>query len=110
MSGDKITYRDFREYQSLFKLAPAFLLERFARKNKNIVMKFRPQILAHLSNLDELQRKKLDLILRTEVAELQAIMKEAYLNTKVNQYKVLSNPKYRQFIEINLRELEKLLK
>ena len=109
MSEDKITYNDVRDYESLFRLAPSFLLERFARKNKNIVSKFKPHILSHLSNLNEQQKRKLDLILTMDVAELQAIMEEAYMKTKIKQYGILANPKYGEFIEKNLNELRKLV-
>ena len=109
MSDDKINYNDGREYESFFRLAPSFLLEAFARKNSNIVLKFKPQILANMSKLDERQKKKLDLILNTDIGELQSIMKEAYAKTRIKQYKVLANPKYHAFIEENLNELRKLM-
>ena len=109
MDDDKITYNDVREYESLFKLAPSFLLERFARKNSNIVSKFQSQIMSHLRNLNEVQKKKLDIIVNSDVHELQAIMMEAYKKTKVKQYKILANPKYKEFIELNLNEIKKLI-
>ena len=109
MSDEKIDYRDVREYESLFKLAPSFLLETFARRNSNLVLKFKSQIMSHINNLDETQRKKLDIILQTEIVELQAVMKEAYLKTRIKQYKILANPRYKDFIEKNLNEIRKLL-
>ena len=109
MSDEKLSYMDVREYESLFKLAPPFLLERFAKKNSNIVLKFKSQILSHINNLSEEQKDKLDLILRTEIIELQALMNEAYLRTRIKQYKILANPKYKKFIEDNLNELRKLI-
>lgn len=109
MSDDRISYRDVREYEDLFNLAPAFILEMFAKKNTNIVLKFQSQIMNHISNLDEVQKKKLDLILMTDIAELQSIMMETYKKTKMKQYKVLANPKYREFIEKNFNELRKMV-
>lgn len=109
MSEDKISFNDVREYESFFRMAPSFLLEAFARKNSNIVLKFKSQILAQLSNLDERQKKKLDLILSTDISELQAIMNEAYVKTKIKQYRVLADPKYHAFIEKNFNELRKLM-
>ncbi len=109
MSDDRISYRDVREYEDLFNLAPAFILEMFAKKNTNIVLKFQSQIMNHISNLDEEQKRKLDLILMTDIAELQSIMMETYKKTKMKQYKILANPKYREFIEKNFNELRKLV-
>lgn len=106
---DKITYEDVKEYESLFKMAPSFLLERFARKNTNFVLKFQSQIQSHLNNLNPDQKDKMDLILRTDVLTLQHIMHEAYLKSKIKQYKILANPKYRQFVESNLAELRKMI-
>jgi hypothetical protein len=109
MSGDKITFEDVREYESLFKLAPAFLLERFAKRNANIVRKFQSHIASHLSKLDDDQKNKLEIILNTQTHELQAIMAEAYRKTKVKQYNVLANPKYADFIEKNIDEIRKMV-
>ena len=106
---DKITYDDVKEYESIFKMAPSFLLERFARKNTNFVLKFQSQIQSHLNSLNQDQMNKLDLILRTDVLTLQHIMHEAYLKSKIKQYKILANPKYRQFVESNLAELRKMI-
>lgn len=109
MSGKKITYADVREYEKLFTLAPAFLMERFAKRNSNIVLKFKSQIKSHLANLNEDQKNKLDIILKTETDELQKIMVEAYSKTNIKQYKILANPKYKEFIENNLGEIRKLV-
>ena len=106
---DKITYEDVREYEGLFKLAPSFLLERFARKNSNLALKFKPQIESHINNLDEKQKNQLNIILHTPTEELQAIMAEAYRKTGLKQYKILADPKYRGFVESNIDEIKKLV-
>ena len=82
---DEITYEDVMEYEKLFVMAPSFLLERFAKRNK------------------------LDIILKTPTSELQEIMNEAYIKTNIKQYKILANPKYEDFIENNLDEIRKLI-
>ena len=109
MSDDKISYKDVRDYEELFNLAPAFILEAFAKKNSNIVLKFQSQIMKHISNLDEEQKRKLDSILKTDIEVLQSIMMEAYKKTRKKQYKVLGNPKYHEFIEKNFNELRKMV-
>ena len=38
---EKITYDDVVEYNYLFTFAPSFLLERMAKKNSNLVKKFK---------------------------------------------------------------------
>ena len=107
--SDKITYKDVIEYEKLFTRVPSFVLERFARKNSNLVLKFKGQVESHLHKLNDKQRKKLDIILNTEVSELQRILDEAYDRTNVKQYKILADPEYRNFIESNLDEIKKII-
>lgn len=108
MGEDRIGYDDVREYEHLFKLAPSFLLERFAKKEKNVVSKFKSQVESHLNNLSDAQKEKLEIILSTDVGQLQEVMAEAYRKTEIKQYKILANPKYRGFVELNLREVKKI--
>ena len=110
MDGENITYSDIEGYERMFSLAPAFLLERFAKRNTNVVLKFESQIKNHIAGLNDNQMNKIDTILNTDIGELQAVMAEAYQHSGKKQYKILANPKYKEFVEINLKELEKLLK
>ena len=106
---DKISYDDLKEYQHLFTLAPSFVLKRMAKKNSNLVAKFRQSIESHLSKLDDEQKIKLDLILNSDVDDLQSLLAEAYLKTKMKQYEILADPKYKDFIELNINELKKII-
>ena len=109
MTSEKITYNDVLEYEKLFALAPPFLLERFAKKNSNLVSKFKSQIQSHIANLTTEQKEKLNLILSADINDLQAILNEAYEYSHKKQYKILANPKYKSFIESNLNEIKKLI-
>ena len=109
MGENEITYDDILEYESLFSLAPSFLLERFARRNSNLVLKFKPTIKSHLDNLDDIQKQKLDIILDNDVGQLQSLMREAYQKTNKKQFKILSDSNYRHFIELNLDEIRKMI-
>ena len=106
MCEEKITYADVEEYQDLFTLAPSFLLETFAKRNTNLVLMFKSIIKSYMDSLTEIQKEKLDIILSTDIDELQSIMNEAYQRTKIKQYKVLANPDYRSFIKDNLDEIK----
>lgn len=108
MSEKRITYEDVKEYENLFSLIPPLLLKRFARKNTNLVLKFQTQIKKYLSELSDNQKNKLEILLNTEIDELQSLMEEAYQKSNKKQYKIFANPKNRQFIENNLNELHKL--
>lgn len=110
MENNRITYMDVEEYQSLFTLAPAFLLEGFARANTNLASKFRPVLQSYMDNLTDIQKQKLDIILSSDTDELQSVMKEAYIRTDIKQYDILANPNYKQFITDNLDEIRDMIK
>ena len=109
MSEEKITYDDVRQYEKFFTLTPSFLLERWAKKNTNLVSKFESKIESFLNRMDDNKRNKLHAVLNSDIDELQLIMKEAHERTNKKQYKILANPKYKQFIEENLKEIEKMV-
>ena len=109
MMDGRITYDNVKEYERIFTLAPSFLRESFARKNSNLVLKFKSATQSYMIDLTDEQRNKLNVVLNSPVEDLQAIMDEAYLKTGIKQYKILANPKYRQFIEDNFDELRKML-
>ena len=106
---DKITYEDIERYQKLFALAPAFLLERMAKKNSNLVLKFHSRIVKHLEKLTNHEREMLNIILNSDIDDLQKMMEDAYEKSNMKQYKILSNPTYREFVELNINELRKIL-
>lgn len=109
MTEDKITFEDVMQYEELFALAPSFLLERMIRKNSNLVQKFNGPVNSYLNNLTPDERHKLDIILDSDVSELQAIMEESYRRTHKRQFKLLARPNATPFIEKNLDELKKIV-
>lgn len=107
--SDKITYGDVKEYEKFFMLTPPFLLERFAKKNTNLVSKFKSKAENYMNNMSDNQKAKLDIVLNSDIEELQSIMAEAFEKSNKKQYKILANPKYREFIELNLNEVRKMV-
>ena len=107
--SEEITCDDVLEYQHFLKLAPPFLLGRMAKKNSNLVSKFESKVKSYLDNLSDNQRKKLDIVLNTDTDELQVIMDEAYRKSNKKQYKILADPKNKEFIELNIGELRKMV-
>lgn len=106
---DNLTYKDVKEYEHLLTLAPPFLLKRMAKKNSNLVSKFRPKVQSYLNSLDENHKKKLDILLVTDVDDLQELLGEAYSESNKKQYKILADPKNKEFIELNLNELREMV-
>lgn len=106
---EKITYEDVEEYKSLFTLAPPFILEGFAKKNSNLIGKFKSGVENYLDDLNDEERKKLNMILASDIDYLQEVMAEAYEKTEIKQFQILSNPSYKEFIEINFEELRNMI-
>lgn len=109
MSENKITYDDLKEYESLFTMAPSFVLGTMIKRNSNLVSKFNNQIKSNLEKLNDKQKKQLDIILSSDIDELQELMKVAFSKTNKKQYKQLANPNAKEFIKLNLDEIRKLL-
>ena len=109
MEKEKITYEDVHEYASLFTIAPAILLESFAKRGTNLVLKFKPAIESQIEKLTDIQKEKLEAILSMDTEELQNVMQEAYEKTNLRQYAVLAKPEYRQFIKDNLDEIRNMI-
>lgn len=107
--SEKLSYEDVKPYEKLFTAMPAFLLERFAKRNSNFVLKFKSKVESFIAGLDENQKKKMDIVLSSDIDDLQAVMAEAYEKTNIKQYKILANPKYKEFIRINLDEVHKMI-
>ncbi|WP_296883622.1 hypothetical protein [uncultured Methanobrevibacter sp.] len=106
---ERISVDDVLQYQHLITKAPSFLLGRMAKKKSNLVSKFKSPVQSYLARLNDDQRNKLHIVLNSEVEDLQALMAEAYKKTKIKQYKILSDPKHKEFIEFNLDELRKII-
>ena len=101
---ERISYDDLKEHEHLFTLAPSFVLKRMARKNSNLVDKFKSTIESHLNKLNDEQKRKLHVIVNSDVDDLQELLRQAHENTRIKQYEILANPKYKEFIELNLMD------
>ena len=104
-----ITCEDVLQYEHLASMVPAFVLQRMAKRNSNLVSKFESKIKPRLENLSEDHKNKLNFALNSNVSDLQKIMDEAFKRTDKKQFEILANPDNAEFIEINLDELRKLL-
>jgi vacuolar-type H+-ATPase subunit E/Vma4 len=105
----ELTCDDVLEYQNLLKMAPLFILKRMARKKSNLVKKFEPKVKSYVDNLDSNHQEKLNILLNSNIDDLQALMDEAYKKSNNKQFKILADPKNKEFIHINLEELKKLV-
>lgn len=105
----EITVDDVLEYEHLLKFIPSFLLKRMAKKKSNLVKKFQSKVEDYLGKINDGQKEKLDIALATPVEDLQVLMGEAYKKSGKKHFEILSNPDYKEFIEINCDELRNLV-
>lgn len=107
--SDKITCDDVLKYEHLASKVPAFLLGRMAKRNSNLVSKFESQIRPRIGNMDDNRKHLLNVILNSDIGDLQSVMAEAFERTGTKQFKILADPKNAGFIESNLDEIRKML-
>jgi len=104
-----ISFDDVMEYDHLFTMAPAFILNMMVNTNSNLVLKFKSTIQYYMDGLTDEQKSMLNVILSSDIDDLQQIMDESYRKTNKEQYKILANPNNKEFIEKNLSELRKMI-
>ena len=109
MENRKLTYEDVKPYEGLVSKIPTLILKRMISKNSNLVTKFESVILANLDNLDSEQKEQLNLVLESDVDELQALSAESYEKSGIKAFKLMADPNCKDFIELNITELKKLM-
>jgi predicted molibdopterin-dependent oxidoreductase YjgC len=104
-----ITENDVMETMGLFTKVPSILLRGWVSKNANLVKSFSNQIESYKSKLSPYDLARIEKVMGMPVEELQEILKKAYARTGKKQLKILSDPKAKPFIVINLQEARKIL-
>ncbi|NYB51577.1 MAG: hypothetical protein HVN35_03290 [Methanobacteriaceae archaeon] len=105
----EITEKDVMDLMDVFTRVPPLVLKMVVARNNNVVKSFESQIKDYFNNLTDEERIKVRKVMDMPVFELQDILRQVYLETGQKQLKILSDPKSHDFIEGNLKELEKLL-
>ncbi len=110
MSEEKLTYEDIQRYEFVLGKVPSLLLGTMIRRKANLVGKFETTIKSRLGSLNEVQQKHLNILLNSDVSDIQKLCQEAYNHSGKKQYKQLAEPKATEFIEKNIGELKKIVK
>lgn len=88
---------------------PPFTINKYVSMNINAVEEFEPQINEYKSKLTRKNLLDIKRIIEMPVLELQDILNKLYLETNMEQFKILAEPEARPLIELNLRELKRVL-
>ncbi|BDZ72078.1 hypothetical protein [Methanobacterium petrolearium] len=105
----KINKKDVMGVMHVFTRVPPLMLKMVVKRNKNLVKSFESQIKDYYGKLTDEEIAKIEKVMETPVPQLQGILNEAYIESGQKQLKILADPKAKDFIERNLRELELLL-
>ena len=88
---------------------PPYAINKYITLNINAVDEFEVRIKDYTDKLSEDDLQTIKRIIETPVPELQNILNNLYLETKLEQFKVLAEPEAKSLIELNLKELKKVL-
>ena len=77
---------------------PPFLVKDYVSKNINAVESFKDQIIDYKSQLTDEDMLKIRKIIEMPIPELQNLLDEAYLETNLEQFKILADPNAEPFL------------
>jgi hypothetical protein len=101
--------KDIRGLIDLLEKFPPFVINSYVSENINGVKEFEEQIKEQTSHLTEEDLSKIRKVMEMPVPELQNLLNDLYLRTKLEQFKTLGEPKAEPLIALNLKELKKIL-
>ena len=105
---EMVTPEDIKEVLGLFEQVPPFLLKMAVSRNVNVVKMFETQVEEYKNKLSDEDKIKLRKVIEMPVPELQELLSKAYLNTQMEQFKILSESKAEPFLRSNLQEFKKV--
>lgn len=102
---DKDVWKALRAVEHM----PTYALKKYITLNINAVDEFEVRITDHTNKLSDEELQTIKRIIEMPVPELQNILHNLYLETKLEQFQVLAEPEATSLIELNIKELKKLL-
>lgn len=102
---DKDIWRVLRTVEQM----PPVVINKYVSMNINAAYEFKSQIEEYKDKLTDEDLLKIRKIIETPVIELQNLLNELYLETKLEQFKILAEKEARPLIELNLEELKRIL-
>ncbi len=107
--GLKLSEKDVWKALRAVEHMPPYAINKYITLNINAVDEFEVRITDYTDKLSDEELQTIKKIIEIPVPELQNILDNLYLETKLEQFKVLSGPEARPLIELNIKELKKLL-
>lgn len=88
---------------------PPYVVEKYVILNINAVEEYENGIKDYKKKLTDDDLLKIRKIIETPTHEIQDLLNELYLETKLEQFKILADPKAEPLIALNIRELNRVL-
>ncbi|MGB9979266.1 hypothetical protein [Methanobacterium sp.] len=107
--GLKLNEKDVWKALRAVEHMPPYAIKKYITLNINAVDEFEVRIKDYTDKLSEEELLTIKRIIEMPVPELQNILNNLYLETKLEQFKVLSEPEAKPLIELNVKELKKIL-
>lgn len=107
--GIKIKDKDIWRVLRVVEQMHPVLVNKYVSMNINAAEEFKNKIEDYKTKLTDEDLLKIGKIIETPVPELQNLLNELYLETKLEQFKILADPKAESLIELNLEELKRIL-
>lgn len=100
----KVIYKVLRTIEQV----PPFVVNKYVSLNINAVNEFDKSIEKYKRELSDEDLLKIRKIIETPIEELQILLNRLYLETNMEQFKILAEPEARPLLELNLQELKKI--
>jgi ABC-type multidrug transport system fused ATPase/permease subunit len=85
------------------------VVNKYVSLDINVVEEFDDRIEIYKKELSDEELSKIKKIIEPPIEELQVILGKLYLETGMEQFKILAEPEAKPLIELNLQELKKIL-
>lgn len=106
--GISVEEKDIWNILNTIEQFPPFVANKYVSLNINAVEEFEDKIEDYKNKLSEEDLFKIRKIIETPVEELQDVLNELYLETNMEQFKIMADPKAKPFIDLNVRELRRI--
>ncbi len=107
--GVRVNEKDIYKILHTVEQIPPFVVNKYVSLNINVVEEFDERIYEYKKELTKDDLFKIRKIIETPIEELQMLLNKLYLETKMEQFKILAGPDAKTLIEMNLQELKRIL-
>ncbi len=107
--GLELKEKDIWKVLRTVEQLPPPVINKYVSMNINVVEEFESQIENYKSQLTDEDLLKIKKIIEMPVPELQNLLEKLYLETNLEQFKILADPTAEPLLALNLQELKQVL-